>query len=235
MWILPTLNRPEQCAEVLDCIKKTECSTRGVIFVNGDWDSYIRALKGHRPENWTVIGDLEGKNLGAIGALNRILNLFPSEPFYGFIGDDEFIEGPKNWDQLLIAAAGDWDISHGWENWNNGKRFQGGVCIGGKLARAVGYLGVPTCFHGWGFDCMWEWMAAHPAFGGGGACRNIFVPEVKVYHKHHMAGETEIDSCYQLAIDHWPEDKNKFWTWVTKEMPLVAQRVKRMRQDDRTV
>ena len=175
--------------------------------------------------------------MGAIGALNAVLKLYPDEPWYGFIADDEVLlaDSPKDWDLRLIERAGRWDIAHGWEDWHSGTRCQGYVVLGGDLVRAVGFLGVPSCFHNFGFDCAWEWLAANPAFGGGGCCRIHLVPEVRVSHKHHKLGKSDNDACYQLADSKFDGDRELFWSWVKHELPVIAKRVKMLRSDGKVL
>src|ERR1700722_4570408 len=103
MWILPTLSRPQQCAAVLARLCETGCSTQGVVVDNGD-----QGFSGVLPEKWSFL--IPSKNLGALGALNKVFWDYPNEKFYGFVGDDEFVN-TEGWDKKLIEAAGDWDFS----------------------------------------------------------------------------------------------------------------------------
>ena len=111
-WILPTLSRPQQCAAVLDRMRETGCSTPGIVVLNGD-----QGFSGAMPEGWSII--VPDKNLGALGALNKVFELYPNEDFYGFIGDDEFVE-TDGWDKKLIDAAGAWNFSHGIDSLHGG-------------------------------------------------------------------------------------------------------------------
>ena len=223
MWILPTLNRPEQCAAVLRRIQETKPESTGVLFMNGgDLDSYRAATENWAalPDTWILFHNVE--NLGALGALNKMFELYPNEKFYGFIGDDEFLlpETPAGWDNRLIAAAGDWEFSHGVDTLHHGRRAQGYLCIGGKLARAVEYVAIPECWHNYGLDDMWEQLAK------AGACRNVLVPEVRVEHRHPMAGKTETDLCYELGNSQHRIDQQVFFYWLRHSMEGVVDRVR---------
>lgn len=234
MWIMPTMSRPKQCRDVLERIQETGCSTRGMVFLNGH-KSHHQYFSGVLPfvrSGWNYFPS--EKNLGCIGALNKVFELYPNEPFYGFIGDDEFLmDGtPSNWDQLLIEATGDWNVSHGWDDLHQGKRAQGYLCIGGKLARAIGYLAIPETWHWFGLDCMYEWLSGAPALGGGGACKNILVPEVRVHHKHAYAARAPMDDCYRLGESKSEEDKNIFWHWITHRMPEICARIKKLKEEE---
>ena len=231
MFLLPTWNRPEQCAAVLEALRSKGPSS-GVLWINGEEfaSEYHRLCSPVLPNGWIAV--LSKENLGALGALNKFFECWPSLDWYGFLGDDEFLEeAPEEWQSLLVKAAGPWGLAHGYENWNRGNRFQGGAVLGGDLVRAVGYLAVPGLWHGFGFDCAWEWMCAPRNRGGGAIAKIAIVPEIKVNHKHWMLDETRKDACYEGALARHEEDKNKFWDWLNKEMPLAAERVQRAKAE----
>lgn len=227
MWILPTLNRPSQCAEVLDRLLEMGISTPGVVVVNGEIKDYVGpfdAVKRKLPANWAVLANwallARGVNLGAIGALNAAKESFPDEPWYGFLADDEFVLAPE-FDKIMVAAAGDWDIAHGDDGFQKGGRFQGACVIGGALARAVGYLALPECWHWYGFDSMWESLAQ------AGACKRVYVPEVKVNHQHPYQGKGKMDSCYELGASRKDLDQQVYFNWLRHEIKNVVARVKK--------
>lgn len=226
MWILPTMSRTQQCAEIFERMKQIGISTPGILFVNGEshYNEYEKLYLGDKfPDNWIMHSSME--NIGCIGALNDVLKRYPNKPWYGFLADDEFLfpDNPKDWDRKLIDAAGNWDAAHGWENINNGGRLQGGVVLGGDLVRTVGYLGLATTRHNFGFDSMWEWLST-PHLGGGGAFRIHYVPEVKFEHRH-----THWDDCYKLGFSTFDEDRKSFADWQKNDMRLIAERIKKAR------
>ena len=222
VWILPTYNRPAQCAAVLNRLVDKGVSTDGVVVVNGEDGSKVEsevetaAVK----MGWDVVKRSE--NVGALGALNFVFKERPNEKFYGFIGDDEFVE-TDNWNTKLIEAAGDWDISHGDDGVQGGKRAQSYLCIGGALARGVGYLAIPECWHWYGLDDMWELLARM------GVCKKVFVPEVKIDHRHPYQGKGEMDATYALGESRKDIDYQIFCHWQRTELKNVCERVKKAR------
>ena len=231
MFIMPTMNRPKQAADVLDSIASCYAQPPGMIWVNGyqHLDEYEQeiGIKRRLPKNWHFTAS--SYNLGCIGVLNEVFKRYPNEPWYGFWADDEYLlpESPHDWSDRLIEAAGSWNIAHAYENWNQGNRAQGAVIIGGKLARAIGYLGVKECWHNFGFDCMLEWLSGpYEVFGGGNCCKLICVPEVKI---RHLRAEGKTDDCYKLAESTFEKDREAFWKWRVNEMPKVVERVKAAR------
>lgn len=214
MWIIPTLNRPEQCAEVLSRMDMMGCKTPRLVVANGEHEKYRAALSVYQAVYYAP------ENRGALGALNWGLNNFSDEPWYGFIGDDEFMDTDA-FDKKLTTAAGDWDIAHGDDGFNKGARFQGCAVIGGKLARAVGYLALQECWHWYGFDSMWESLAQ------AGACKKVFVPEVKVNHQHPYHGKGKMDECYELGASRKDIDQQVYFHWLRHEIKNVIERVKK--------
>lgn len=231
MWVLPTLSRPKQCAEVLRRIRDSGCTSPGIVFINGhnsphdyfgtDSDDKLSFI----PDGWQII--CVSQNIGCIGALNEVFKDFPNEPYYAFIADDEMLseDSPRDWDQRLIAAAGDWKIAHGYEPWNHGKRCQGFPVWGGKLIRAVGYWALPTTWHNFGLDSHWEWLNAPPAFGGGGLYNLVYLPEIKIHHDRAKP-DLIIDECYKLADSAMEKDRQPFWNWVMHDLKPTAERVR---------
>ena len=220
---MPTMSRPQQAASVLKSIKDIGCSSKGIVFVNGTQyaDEYRKLLV--LPDNWQVIYHPE--NIGCIAALNHVFGLFPNESFYGLWGDDEFLETNNlpEWDKKILEAASEWNLAHAYEDWNHGKRFQGAAAIGGNLARAVGYLGVPTCFHHYGFDSAWEWLSSTGAF------QIKLVPEVRIHHARPEVTNAEKDDCYRLADTTFAEDRNRFWDWRVNQMDETVERIRKAR------
>ena len=70
MWILPTMGRGVQCAEMAQRLKAMGCSTPGVVFVNGDPVAY-EGIDLHLPEGWRVIEQGAGENIGVLWSRRR--------------------------------------------------------------------------------------------------------------------------------------------------------------------
>jgi hypothetical protein len=198
------------------------CASEGLVFVNGTEmnKDYEKELDGALPDKWRVIWSKD--NLGALGTLNWVLRNYQNEKFYGFVGDDEFVNTP-GFDEILIKAAGDWDIAHGDDGFNNGQRAQGYLVIGGKLARAVGYLALPECWHWYGLDSMWESLAQAKA------CKKIFVPEIQTEHRHPYHGKGIADPCYELGFSRKDIDQQVYFHWLRHVIKSVVARVEKAR------
>lgn len=227
MWILPTLSRPKQCAAVLDRISETYSGTYGILFINGyeTLSDYFQDNKFEVPKNWEVL--LSKANIGALGALNKVFELYPNEPFYGFIGDDEFVQ-TQEWDEALIDAAGDWGIAIGSEGRNVGGRAQPFPCIGGKLARAVEYLAIPECWHWFGLDSMWGEIGLKLG-------NLIKLDTIKIEHKHPYLKTAANDGCYKLGSSRKDIDQQHYYHWLRTQLATVVKRVQEAKAANRNV
>ena len=200
-WFLISYNRPERAAQVIERIKEIGCSTLGVLFVNGG--DIMRYQDIVLPTGWKLHN--EQHNLGICGAMNRCLKLFPDEPFYGLITDDEWINTP-GWDTKLAEAAGSWKIAHANDGWQSGARIHGLVTCGGDLIRECGFWALPGLWH-WYVDNVWETLAHYCGL-------RVFCADVHTEHRHWMNRRAEVDKTYLSGEEKMKEDQNVFERWA---------------------
>lgn len=226
MYIIPSLNRPSQCAQVIDRLKKHKCSTPGILFVNTNEDDDGHLYKTIAlPPKWML--EIHNKNLGLCGALNWVFKKYPNEPFYGMITDDEFV-CTDGWDKILVDAAGKWNIAHGNNGWQSDRRIHGFMTIGGELVRTIGYLMPQGLWH-WFSDDVWESIAAG---------RNLrrFCQNVKIENKHWMLGNAHKDKTYELSESRNRQDQEIFMRWKENEFPIIMKRIwERQKQEENKV
>ena len=221
MWIIPTLSRPAQCASLLKNLKQLNTTSKGLVFVNGESHAAEYEKIVILPETFQVYYHTE--NLGSLGALNHAMRLFPQEPWYGFIGDDEVVHSP-GWDNTLIDAAGSWHVSHANDMWQSHRRIHSHVCIGGELARTAGYLAVPECWHWFGFDNMWEEICTKLPL-------RRWCAGVRAEHKHHLKGESGKDDCYALGESKVQQDMDSFRVWKQSKAPVIIGKIKQAMEE----
>jgi hypothetical protein len=213
MWLLPTYNRPDKCAAVLDQINSVGCSTPGMVIVNG-YEGISQYARMKLPPNWQII--FSPVNLGLCGAMQLHFLNYSSEPFYGLICDDEYVFTP-GWDKTLINAAGRFGIAHGNDGWQSETRLHTYATFGGDLIRTVGWWALPNLWH-WFFDDIWELIAKD--FELKRYCR-----DVKTEHKHYKSGKAEKDQTYFAAETRSIEDRGRYKTWLTSEYPRTKARL----------
>ena len=219
MWILPTFNRPERCAEALASIEAAGVTTPGLVVVNGR-ERRAEYEKLSLPLGWRFRWNDE--NVGMTRALNDVFDEHPFEFFYGFINDDEVVRSPA-WDQRLVSAAGPWKLAHGNDGWQSEKRVHGTPVIGGDLARAVGALAIRTCFHWYSFDAMWEHIDKALAV-------RVFCADVALEHRHWLnvksGARPDKDVTYAHAESKSKADYVQFHLWKRAELKAIIERVK---------
>lgn len=213
MWILPTMNRPEQCRDVIDHLVRHGMSTPGRIIVNGrqQEDAY-RQIK--LPNQWEM--EVLPENIGICGVLNKTFREYPYEAWYGVICDDEFVFTDE-WDKKLIASAEQWNIAHGCDGWRSTNRIHTYPTIGGDLIRALGWMALPGLWK-WYVDDVWELIARD--FGLRRHCLNV-----KTQHRHPENGLAVQDETYLIGNSRTQRDYEVFQDWKQNEYPTLSRRL----------
>jgi hypothetical protein len=106
------------------------------------------------PKHWKIHGSDE--HLEMSGALNALFKLYPDEPFYGMLDDHTRPLTPK-WATTLQEMAGTWKIASGWNLTNrfkNNRMRLNCYCMGGELARALGWVWPDFVIHMYGDDVI---------------------------------------------------------------------------------
>jgi hypothetical protein len=220
MYCYPTFNRPNECGLLLEHLNQVGVNSKAIIWVNGGTEANIKkyeeVFEKHLPSGW--ITHIHAKNIGFCQAANEIFTLYPDEPFYGLITDDEYVYTP-DWDKFLIEAAGQWNVAHGNNHWQSHMRCHGYSTFGGDLVRNVGYLFPQGLWH-WFSDDVWEHIAR--------ACGlERFERDINIEDKHWMnpRHRTPRDDTYLLGESRAVQDQAIFMKWRAEEFPAIVRRV----------
>lgn len=174
MWIIPSRGRPKLLARLAQVSEQPAV----IVLDQDDADNYAAVPL---PDNWqTVI--LPRCDTGT--RLNRILAMFPNEPFYGFGADD--IDPPQGWDTMLASKASSRDII--WPEDGIANRCTHPV-IGGDLIRAMGFI-APACLRHFYIDTFWEDLAKCLPVSG-------LIMGLNVNHCHFSNGKAVMDDTYK--------------------------------------
>lgn len=149
MWILTSLGRPDRIRAVVESYDWG--SESPVVLTLWEKDPRLSEyLAQIWPENWRV----ETVPMRGNGpTYNEMLRRYPNERCYGFLADDAILD-VQGMLRLLEAEAADWNVSYANDK-HHGAAIPTMPCIGGDLARAVGYLS-PECLIHWAIDCAWH-------------------------------------------------------------------------------
>ena len=214
MWLLPSYGRTERLAECLDAAVKHGMTTPGVVLVNDDDPSDYESAK--LPDGWTL-ARVPGSPRSA-GCYRHGLELFPNEPWYGFLCDD-VLARTDGWDKALVETAGDFGIVSANDLWQAPGRMHGATVIGGGMMRAIGYISVPGVQHHF-TDDMWETIGRTT-----GVWKTLM--EVVTEHCHTWNAKAPMDQTYErngTNLGVLKEDQPHWEAWTQGEKQLAIGR-----------
>ena len=148
MWLIPTRKRPELMRGLIAAMQATGEVPACAVMQDGceyeiEW-----------PEHWKIHRSYA--HLEMAGAINALFRLYPDEPFYGML-DDHTLPLMPMWATNMQAAAGSWKIASGWNQTNryrDGRMRINNYCLGGNLARALGWVWPDFVIHMYGDDVL---------------------------------------------------------------------------------
>jgi hypothetical protein len=107
------------------------------------------------PSHWKIHKSEE--HLEMSGAINALFNLYPNETFYGML-DDHTRPLSELWATKMQSAAGDIRIASGFNLKNrfkpDGRMRINNFCMGGELARKLGWVWPDFVVHMYGDDVL---------------------------------------------------------------------------------
>ena len=217
MWILTSLGRPDRIRKVVESYDWGG-NTR-VILALWERDRTLHKYIDQKwPEGWqTKIVSMRGNG----PTYNEIFARYPNERCYGFLADDAILD-EQGMLRQLEEEAGDWNLAYANDkHW--GVRLPTMPCIGGELARAVGYLAPPTLMH-WAIDTAWG------SLGERLKCLRYRV-DLTYTHLNPVWGTAPDDSTYQSARNLSVDWEVLLRSWVVNELPKAMERVRMARKE----
>lgn len=213
VWIIPSYNRPKQCRELIEQMKATGISTKGILFING-CDMLAEYKKIELPAGWQFM--MHDPNIGCNAPLNEIFKRFPNEPWYGCINDDEWVFTPE-WDKKLIQAAGSWYVANANDGWKSPARLQSFVVCGGELIRTIGWWVLPGLWH-WHGEEVFEILAAHCGL-------RRFCHDIKTEHRHWRNNRAVRDATYESGEVNAKQDGVIFKQWLHNDSAELVNKI----------
>jgi hypothetical protein len=215
VWILTSLGRPDRIRKVVESYDWSAQSRVILALWQGD-KRLPEYLAQKWPGGWQIkIVPMRGNG----PTYNDIFSMYPDEPCYGFLADDAILD-EQGMLRILEQSAGDWNLSYANDkHW--GAKLPTMPCIGGELARAVGYL-APTALLHWAIDNAWGTLGERL-----GCLR--YHPELTYTHLNPVWGTAPDDPTYQWARALSPEWERVYRSWMVNEMPLAIERVRAAR------
>lgn len=230
MWFVPTYNRPQEFAAVMQRLRLVGCKERGLVIVQGrEREEEYRQAALVMPTRFAMI--ILDENIGMCAALNFAYSRFPGLSWYGTFGDDEYVDlGMRvcgdgagmsvSWEDALVGAAGAWGIAHGDDGIDSARRIRTYAVWGGELMRCVGEWFPAGLWH-WYSDDIWEQLD----MGCGGRLRKCVVG-VKTENKHYVYGNAPWDKTYAQGESRSAEDRAVFEKWMKEKKGGIVERIK---------
>lgn len=216
MWILTSLGRPDRIRALVDSYRWGGHSTVCLTLYEGD-----PRLHEYLAQHWPVGWQIEVVKMAGNGpTYNEMLRRYPDELCYGFLADDQLLETPDMLRVLEIAAR-DWNVAYANDK-HHGPSIPTMPCIGGELARSVGYLSPENIIH-WGIDCCWYEI-------GKRLDALVYLEHITYEHQNPVWGTAPDDRTYRLARQRSFGYTDLFRAWkVGGELDRAISRVKQAR------
>lgn len=217
MWLLPTRNRPEAMQAVIASMKATGCIPEVAVMVDGpmydiEW-----------PAHWHIHQSQEHLEMQL--ALNTLFAFYPNEKNYGILTDTSRPMS-NDWATKLEDAAGSDLISmcnttkHRM-NPDTGKRRITTYCMGGDLARSIGWVWFNKCVHLYGDNAIEDIGYELDIIR--------YLPEVVILALLKRDGEVPIDENHKRLWNGKPymeHDRQAYLAWRRKVFPALIEKLK---------
>lgn len=220
MFSLPSRGRPHNLRRFVAAYEATGATHPVWVRLDDDDPSLTDYDAIALPHNWLkTVGPRHPNRCN--GAVAEMFAVFPDEPVYGLMADD-LIPRTQGWDRALIDAAGPDRLAYA-DDGKWGEKLSTHPVIGGDLARAIGWLVLPTLLHSF-VDTVLFTVAMRVG-------RLSYLPDVKLEHMHPLAldangkPKAEMDEIYRFH-ETYVADQREFFRWQGKELRVVVERVK---------
>lgn len=182
MILLPTRNRVVNLKRFIAAYRETKATAKVLLIL--DPDDYFRYDDLDLPDSFDSMMAKTAHSLK--DAMNRAVEIYPNESYYG-VGADDFIPRVQGWDAQLIEAAGKHNVA-----WCDDGIHQDRLCthpyIGGDLVRAWGWFVPPYIRRGYA-DFIWRDFAR--ALGV-----EKYIPQMLCEHMHWQVNKAPYDTTY---------------------------------------
>lgn len=183
MWICPSKGRPERLKEFA---ASWPANVPVKIILAEDDSRRADYAKVQWPDVWTF----EVCPLKGVGpTLEWTFRKYPSEGFYGLLGDDVVLE--KGHPDHLVGLAGAWFLAFP-DDGVQGHRLATHPVLGGELVRTVGRLCPEMFYHSY-IDTYWDCLARATSM-------LRYNPQVRYEHRHPVKYPELMDDTYRESM-----------------------------------
>ena len=214
--ICPTRGRPSAFKNMLDSFLENSRFARLTVHIDSDdpcVEEYREIIKGRCS---FTIGERE--NITQI--INAKFHMAKPHEFYSITNDDFFYH-TKDWDLKLIEEIklhGKYGIAYG-NDLLQGVNMPTTSVISGEIARAVGWLQLPSLIHLFG-DNVWQFL------GKKTGCLH-YRSDVIIEHRHWFSKKVPQDEVYRHTNSKamYDADHKAFVEWFTQTSKSDAEKI----------
>lgn len=206
MWFMPSYGRPERLRELLAA--PGGWPDEVVVLVNPDdpCPSTTGLFYGQlEAPPWHIVYVPVGSRCA--DAHRYITTVFPSEPFYGLLCDDQWPVTTGWWQAMEKAVEDRYVVVPNGEP--NFPLCRTAVALGGRLVNAMGSLVPAPLKHNFE-DNIWDDIAREH-----GLLRPL--PDYVVEHRHHIRGTAPLDDTYRRGSADFALDQSIYEQWVSSD------------------
>lgn len=212
LTICPSRGRPKILERMIDSFNKTALISDLVIYLDRDDPT----LNEYEIEHEYIIGDRKTTTQ----IYNKALKDYPDCRFYHLINDDAVYQ-TEGWDKIFMEKLLEKNggICYGNDLLSNGA-LPAFPFIDGRIARALGWLQLPTLNHLYG-DNAWKHI-------GHSLNKLFYMPEVIIEHRTWMNQKAEMDETYKRTnnADMYKQDYEAYHKWLHIESINDIKRIR---------
>lgn len=195
---MPSRGRPQNIERFISAWHETKATEPVIVRVDED-DAELQKYQGIAyPKGWELS---VGPRISCSPSFNEVFESHPEAGGYGIFGDDAMPITPY-WDRILSETAGSDGIAYANDGITAGTLIGHGV-IGGDLARAIGWLMLPSTKRLYGDKVLHDI---------GAACGLLrYRSDVLIEHWHFSNGKAPMDATY--AKPEALRDRVAYYEW----------------------
>lgn len=224
LTICPTRERVDKCREMLYSFYDTAKDSRIMFMIDADDPTlgrYIPLLEKRYYRN-CIVDYMVCERSTTTNLINHAFQSNNDYEFYHLINDD-FVYRTQGWDSLFIQTLEDYGpgIAYGNDLYMK-QTLPVAPFISGEIARAVGWLQLPTLTHLCG-DMVWKYI--------GDQLKCLYYhKDIFIDHKHPFSKEHNVakDKTFERtnSKEMYNKDNAAFWHWLLNDSMEDIEKIK---------
>lgn len=231
MWLLPSLNRPEQLRQFFKAFVETMGTTPGMVLIDKNDPAKDKYMDLYYPTGWRLVLT-EGRAMG-----DKVREVFDQVVDLDWVGilNDDHRPRTRDWDKKIVSQITGCNVVCTNDGpspdkpWNAPRRPAGAITFSGPLLKKLGYM-FPRKLQHFYSDDVWANL-----FGRAGCVQ--FLMDVCVEHAHAYLDPSKRDETFYAvngkadftAIEpkggFWETDRKEFVDWLNQDCERDFQKI----------